>query len=141
LNIVRLRRPMSDDEVVTVETVSPATTRAAAREHGFTIDKPEASGGTDQAPMASEYLLGALGSCQITTAHKVAAKRGRRIDALRVVATGSFENGLFSKIHLDIHVTGDGEPSDWETVFRLVERVCTVSRALSVPVTRAVHAA
>lgn len=139
------RRPlgerMSDDEVVSVESLAPTTTRATARAHTFTIDKPEASGGSDEAPMASEYLLGALGSCQITTAHKVAAKRGRRIDTLRVVATGSFQDGLIAKIHLDIHVTGDGEASDWETIFRLVERVCTVSRALSVPVTRTVHTA
>lgn len=131
---------MADDEVVTVTARTATTTKATARRHGFVVDKPESSGGGDEAPMASEYLLGALGSCQITTAYKVAAKRGRRIDALKVVATASFANGLIENIHLDVHVEGDGEPSDWDTVFRLVERVCTVSRALSVPVTRKVHA-
>lgn len=131
---------MPDEEIVTVTARTPTTTEAKARNHGFVIDKPESSGGGDEAPMASEYLFGALGSCQITTAYKVAAKRGRRIDALKVVVTGSIENGLIEKIQLDIHVEGDGEPDDWETVFRLVERVCTVSRALSVPVTRQVRA-
>lgn len=131
---------MPDDEIVTVTARTPTTTEAAARDHEFVIDKPESSGGGDRAPMASEYLFGALGSCQITTAYKVAAKRGRRIDALKVVVTGSIDDGLIDKIQLDIHVEGDGEPGDWETLFRLVERVCTVSRALSVPVARKVHA-
>jgi uncharacterized OsmC-like protein len=130
---------MTDEEVVVVESVSASTTRATARTHGFTIDKPESSGGGDAAPMASEYLLGALGSCQITTAHKVAAKRGLAIETLKVTATGSFDNGLFAKIHLDVEVSAAGEARDWETVFRLVERVCTVSRALSVPVSREIR--
>lgn len=131
---------MADKEIVTVTASTPVTTRAEARTHEFVIDKPEASGGGDEGPMASEYLFGALGSCQITTAYKVAAKRNRTIHAVRVVVTGSIQDGLVENIHLDIHVEGDGEPKDWETLFRLVERVCTVSRALSVPVTRTVHA-
>jgi uncharacterized OsmC-like protein len=129
---------MSEDEIVTVEAVTAVKTRATARKHVLVIDKP-APRSTDEGPMASEYLLAALGSCQITTAYKVAEKRGRKIDSLKVVARGSFENGLFSAIHVDIHVRGDGDDSDWQTVFRLVERICTISRALSVPMTRAIH--
>src|SRR5687767_5279072 len=89
---------MSAEETVTVESRTPASTRAFARHHEFVIDKLPSNGGTDDGPMASEYLLGALGSCQITTAHKIAAKRRQPLDAMSVSATAVFEGDAIAKI-------------------------------------------
>ena len=126
---------MSAQETVAVHSRTPASTRAQARHHEFVIDKLPANGGNDDGPMASEYLLGALGSCQITTAHKIAAKRRQPIEAMSVSATASFDGDVISNIVLDIEITGGPDDDDQlETILRLTERSCTVSRALSVPI-------
>lgn len=124
---------MVDEETVVVETVTPKTTRARARQHEFFIDKPS---GTDRAPMASEYFLASLCSCHITTAHKVAEKRRLQLDRVRIVGKQWIEGDLLTKIHLDVEVTGKLTRDELETVFRLTERICTISQATKVPVER-----
>ena len=112
-----------------------------ARHHEFVVDKLPANGGGDEAPMASEYLLAALASCQITTAHKIAAKRRHPIDAIAISATLWLDGDLITNIVLDIEVSGGPGDDELETILRLTERSCTVSRALSVPVERRVRRA
>lgn len=125
---------MTATETVVVTTRTPASTRARARHHEFVIDKLPANGGDDQAPMASEYLLAALASCQVTTAHKIAAKRRHPIDAMTITATLTLDGDLITDILLDIEVSGGPGDDELETILRLTERSCTVTRALSVPV-------
>jgi uncharacterized OsmC-like protein len=125
---------MSAQETVVVATRTPASTEAQARTHSFVIDKLPANGGSDDGPMASEYLLGALGSCQITTAHKIAAKRRQPIDGITVTATATFDGDVIANIMLDIEVRGGPGDDELDTIFRLTERSCTISRALSVPI-------
>lgn len=125
---------MSATETVHVRTATPASTRAEARQHRFAVDKLESNGGTDAAPMASEYLLAAVASCQITTAHKIAAKRRKPLEHIEITATAHFADGLIERIDLDIAVKGEADADELQTIFRLTERACTISRALSVPV-------
>lgn len=125
---------MADIETVEVETVTPKSTRAKARQHSFQVDKPAASGGSDKAPMASEYWAASLASCHITTAHKVAEKRHQKIDAIQITARTHIEGDFITKVELDIAVRGAVPPEELETVFRLTERICTISRATSVPI-------
>ena len=125
---------MSAQETVVVTTRTPASTEAQARQHTFVIDKLPANGGNDDGPMASEYLLGALASCQITTANKIAAKRRQPIDGITIAATATFAGDLIDSIVLDIEVRGGPGDEELETILRLTERSCTISRALSVPV-------
>lgn len=125
---------MSSAETVVVRTRTPSSTRAQARHHEFVIDKLPENGGADEAPMASEYLLAALGSCQVTTAHKIAAKRRTSIDSIVISATAEFDGDVIATIVLDIEVHGAPGDQELETIFRLTERSCTVSRALSVPI-------
>ena len=126
---------MSSEETVVVQSRNAASTRAQARHHVFVIDKLPANGGNDDGPMASEYLLGALGSCQITTAHKIAAKRRQPLEAMSVSATASFDGDVITGIVLDIEITGGPDDDEaLETILRLTERSCTISRALSVPI-------
>ena len=130
---------MSNSETVAVTTRTPASTRAQARHHEFVIDKLPANGGNDDGPMASEYLLAALGSCQITTAHKIAVKRRQPIDSIVIAATAEFDGDVITDITLDIEVHGGPGDADLETIFRLTERSCTVSRALGVPMKQRVR--
>ncbi len=127
---------MTAQETVVVTTRTPASTRARARHHEFVIDKLPAKCGDDAGPMASEYLLAALASCQITTAHKIAVKRRHPIDAMEITATLTLDGDLITNIVLEFDVLrGPGE-DELETILRLAERSCTVSRALSVPIER-----
>lgn len=130
---------MVDEEFVEVETLTPKTTQARARHHTFVVDKPATSGGTDRGPMASEYFLAALCSCHITTAHKVAQKRGASLERVRIQGRQWIDGDFITKIHLDIHVRGDLAPEEIETIFRLTERICTISKATKVPIERTVQ--
>lgn len=132
---------MSSSETIAVRTRTPASTRAQARHHEFIIDKLPGNGGTDEGPMASEYLLAALGSCQITTAHKIAAKRRQPIASIVITATAEFDADVIATITLDIEVHDGPSDEDLATIFRLTERSCTISRALSVPVEQRVRRA
>lgn len=131
---------MEPDEVVEVETVAPKTTRATARHHAFFVDKPSDKGGTDKGPMASEYFLASLASCHITTAHKVAEKRRVNLERVKIRAGAWFDGDLMTKILLDVHVKGSLSDEDRETVFRLTERICTISQATKTPIERRFHA-
>lgn len=130
---------MPDVEEVEVETVTPKTTKAKARHHAFTIDKPATSGGTDKGPMASEYFLAALASCHITTAHKVAEKRRVELQAVRIRGQQWIDGDFITKIHLDVWTRGGLSDEDRDTVFRLTERICTISQATKVPIERTFH--
>lgn len=130
---------MSAEETVVVTTRTPASTVARARHHEFVIDKLPSNGGDDEGAMASEYLLAALASCQITTAHKIAAKRRQPIASISIAATASFDGDTIDKIVLDFEVRGELGDEEIDTILRLAERSCTVSLALSVPVERRVR--
>src|ERR1044072_1619319 len=127
---------MVDIETVDVETVTPKSTRATARHHTFVRDKLPATGGNDKGPMASEYFLASLCSCHITTAHKVAERRQHPIERIKIHSALTLNGDLIEKIHLDIQVKATMERDELETVFRLTERICTISRATSVPIER-----
>lgn len=130
---------MVDEESVEVETVTPKTTKATARSHTFLVDKPVGSGGGDRAPMASEYFLAAIASCHITTAHKVAERRGAALSRIRIRGRQWIDGDFITKIHLDIFVQGGLSQEERETVFRLTERICTLSKATKVPIERVLH--
>ena len=130
---------MTEIEVVEVETITPKSTRAKARHHTFMVDKPPTSGGDDKGPMASEYFLASLCSCHITTAHKIAEKRQHKIDKIAIKGSLHLDGDLIEKIDLDIRVHAKLTQDELETVFRLTERICTISRATSVPISRSLH--
>ena len=127
---------MVDTEVVDVETITPKSTRAKARHHEFIVDKPS---GTDRGPMSSEYWAAALASCHITTAHKVAERRRQSIEKISITATTTIDGDFITKVFLDIRVVSSLSAEDVDTVFRLTERICTISRATNVPVERRIQ--
>lgn len=133
--------PLSENEpeTVSVESIGPVTTRARARGHRFVVDKPNSSGGNDEGPMASEYWLAALASCHVTTAQKVAQKRKLEMSGVTIEAKQWFAGDLIERVHLDIAVHSSASQQEIDTVFRLTERICTISRATSVPIERSIR--
>ena len=104
------------------------------RGHDVIQDKPEAFGGEDQGLMASEHLLVALLSCQLSTFVKVAAKR--KSDAKAVSIRGDLhfdEAGDIGKVVLHWTLAGCDDKTAG-ILTRLTDKVCTISRVLSCPV-------
>jgi uncharacterized OsmC-like protein len=115
---------------------SPVSARIMLRGHTIIQDKPPASGGKDEGPMASELLLAGLLACQHSTFHKVAAKR--RVEATIGSIDGDmeFKDGDIALIRVRFSLQAGAAVTDTaiETLLRLTEKTCTISRALRVPV-------
>ena len=129
---------MVEAEVVDVETITPKSTLVKARHHQFVVDKPS---GNDKGPMASEYWAAALASCHITTAHKIAERRRQVIEKIAITATTTIDGDFITKVALDVRVVANLAQDEVETIFRLTERICTISKATRVPIERTIRLA
>jgi len=116
---------------------SPVSVSIRLRGHTVLQDKPEASGGRDQGPMASELLLAALLACQHSTFVKVAAKRRTAATLRGLHGALHFDDaGDIAKatVRFDVEA-GASVPDDaLATLVRLTDTACTISKALKVPV-------
>lgn len=122
-------------ETARAQPRSPVSATITARGHTMVQDKPADLGGEDKGPMASEHLLAAVLACQLSTFGKVAAKR--RLDHVRAVGLDGElrfdEAGDIREVALTWHLEGAGE-EPVESLLRLTDRACTISKALRVPV-------
>jgi uncharacterized OsmC-like protein len=125
-----------DVETGTAVPRSPVSVAVVLRGHTLVQDKPAASGGRDEGPMASELLLAGLLACQHSTFVKVAAKR--KVDASIRDLKGElhFADGDISAIRVKFHVAAAPGVTDQalETLLKLTDRACTISKVLKVPV-------
>lgn len=125
-----------DIETAVAVPRSPVSCTVTARHLSVVQDKPESSGGTDEGMMASEHLLVALLSCQLSTFHKVAAKRGADVAAASIQGDMHFDGaGDIGKIEMSWVFEGDADDKALDTIVRLTDKVCTISRVLTCPVT------
>lgn len=123
------------DEFVTATPRTPVSCTIQVRDHVLLQDKPPANGGADDGPMASEFLLAAIAACQLSTMHKVRAKRGVDVEFESVTVGCTFdEKSDIDAVQIAWKVVR-GDDKDVATVVKLTDRVCTISRALKVPVT------
>lgn len=122
-----------DVETATAVPRSPVSCTVTARDHVIIQDKPQEAGGQDLGAMASEHLLVAVLSCQLSTFHKVAAKRKSAVKAQAIRGDLHFDGGDIAKVVLHWTFEG-GDEKERETLMRLTDKVCTISRALSCPV-------
>lgn len=84
--------------------------------------------------MASELLLAALLSCQLSTFAKVKAKRGSQAEVDSIMAECGFDGaGDIDTIRITWRFRA-GDEKELPTLMRLTDRICTISRALKVPV-------
>lgn len=124
-----------DPEDATATPRSPVACTVTARGHTLIQDKPPASGGDDEGMMASELLLASLLACQLSTFHKVAAKRRTDLRAESLHGELHFDDkGDIDRIELAWTLAGEADDNQKETVLRLTDKACTISRALDVPV-------
>src|SRR5688500_16216525 len=125
-----------DVEKGTAVPRSAVSVAVVLRGHTLVQDKPEASGGKDEGPMASELLLAGLLACQHSTFVKVAAKR--KVDAAIRDLKGElhFADGEIAAIRVRFHLSAPPATTDQalETLLKLTDRSCTISRVLKVPV-------
>lgn len=123
-----------DVETATAVPRSPVSCTITARDHLIVQDKPAESGGGDNGMMASELLMASLLACQHSTFVKVAAKRKADVTIRSIRSTMHF-NDADDIERIDIHFTLDGgDDKTRDTLIRLTDKVCTISRALSCPV-------
>ncbi len=121
-----------DIETATAEPISPISCTIEARGLRVTQDKPTELGGHDEGMMASELLLSSLLACQLSTFYKVAKKRGKEVRAIRIKGDLEFDDASdISAIRLHWTLNAD---DGTDTLLKLTDRVCTISRALKVPV-------
>ncbi len=125
-----------DVETADAVPTSPVSCKVTMRGHTMIQDKPPASGGNDEGPMASEHLLTALLGCQLSTFYKVAEKRKSEAKAAAIHADMHFDDaGDIGRIQLTWTIDGSVEDAAVDTLIRLTDKVCTISRALSCPIT------
>lgn len=123
-----------DIETATAVPLSPVSCTVTARHHEVIQDKPEASGGQDEGMMASEHLLVALLSCQLSTFAKVAAKRKSEATAVSIRGDLHFNDASdIEKVSLHWQLSNCDDKTA-ATLTRLTDKVCTISRVLSCPV-------
>lgn len=114
---------------------SPVSCTVTARELEVIQDKPVASGGANEGMMASELLLAGLLGCQLSTFVKVAAKRSADAQAKQVQGDLHFNDaGDIERVALEWTFAGEASDKSLDTLVRLTDRVCTISRALACPV-------
>ena len=125
-----------DKETGTAVPRSPVSVAVVLRGHTLVQDKPAASGGKDEGPMASELLLAGLLACQHSTFVKVAAKRKVEATLRDLKGEMAFADGDIASIRVKFHVTAPAATTDQqiETLLKLTDRTCTISRALKVPI-------
>lgn len=125
-----------DVEAGTAVPRSPVSVAVVLRGHTLVQDKPQSSGGRDEGPMASELLLAALLACQHSTFVKVAAKRRVAASLRDLKGELHFSDGDIVAARVRFHVQAGPEVTDQalETLLKLTDRSCTISRVLKVPV-------
>lgn len=120
-----------EPETATAIPRSPLSVTVKARQHELIQDKPS---GDDAGMMASELLMASLLSCQHSTFVKVAAKRKADVSIASIDAEMHFDDkDDIERIDLHFHLEG-GDEKTRDTLLRLTDKICTISRALSCPV-------
>ncbi len=125
-----------DIETGTAVPRSDVSVAVVLRGHTLVQDKPAPSGGKDEGPMASELLLAGLLACQHSTFVKVAAKRKVEASIRDLKGELHFAEGEIVGISVKYHLTAPPATTDQaiETLLKLTDRTCTISRVLKVPV-------
>ena len=122
---------------VSARAENETETTVETRGFSFTVDEPEALGGTDEGPNPVEYLLGAWAGCLNVVAHTVAEERDIEIRDLEVDLEGGLDPKKFlgfaedvragyQEIDVTISVDTDADEADLEAWLEEVEERCPV---------------
>ncbi len=123
-----------DIETATATPRTPVSCSISIRGHTIIQDKPAEFGGNDEGVMASELLMAALLSCQLSTYAKVKAKRSAEAELSSIRCECHFNDaGDIDRLAVAWQFSA-GDQKEIQTLIKLTDRVCTISRALKVPV-------
>lgn len=111
--------------------------RIDAGHHAFTIDEPEALGGTDLGANPVEHLLAALGACQVISFQVWAQKLGIEVDHVAVDLSGDLDlRGFFGtaddvrpgfeQIEVAVRLEGPEDRERYQELVDAVEEHCPV---------------
>lgn len=116
--------------------LSPVSVELTARGHRVIQDKPHTSAGHDKGMMASELVLAGLLACQASTFAKVAGKRKVEAHLLHLRGEMDFTDGDISalRVHYKVQAPAEVEGTAIDTLLRLTDKTCTISRVLKLPV-------
>lgn len=117
--------------------------------HHFTVDEPEALGGSNTAANPVEYALASLGSCQAISYRVWAAQLGVALDKVEVEIEGDIDlRGFFgidervrpgfNAVHIRVRLIGPESATRYEGLAAAVDAHCPVLDLFRnpVPVTR-----
>ena len=106
--------------------------RVTVRGHEVTVDEPADDGGTDQGPMPTELLLGALASCYTLALRWAARQRAAPLGDIQVTTTGTYDGLRFVRICLAVSSDFPSlPPGDAVALLSDARRVCYVSNTLA----------
>jgi uncharacterized OsmC-like protein len=105
--------------------------------HKFTVDEPEALGGSNAAANPVEYALAALGSCQAITYRVWAAQMGVKLDKVEITIDGDIDlrgffgigKGVragFNAVRIRVNLGGPEDPARYAELAAAVDAHCPV---------------
>lgn len=100
-------------------------------DYTFPVDEPESAGGTETAPMPTEYFLGSVAACYALALQWCAAKRRIDLPDLTVTAVGEYDGPRFAEIRLMVESTLPR--AELQLLLEPAGKVCYVSNTLARP--------
>ena len=122
---------MSSTMSITMQQISPTTTKGIIRSHEILIDRTIAKEGTDLGPMGGEVLLAAVGGCFMSTL--LAAVRGRdaAVSNIRTEVVATVDGTPTRVTAVELQVTADYADRDlMEKLLIVAERGCLVANSI-----------
>lgn len=131
---------MKTSVTLSAEAECPSHSKAdiKIRDLSFTIDEPEARGGTNKGPTPTDTALAALIGCTNVIGHKCASKLGVSIGHLTIKASCEFDRrGVtleeeievpFTAIQLSVVADGTANEEELALVAAETEKYCPLSK-------------
>lgn len=105
---------------------------AQVRSHRVFVDQPRGNGGDDSAPMPTELLGAALGTCIAFYVHQFCVARGISSEGMRVEVTSESARNPSRASGFDVRVVAPaGFPETYVELLERVARNCPVHNTLA----------
>ena len=123
---------MSQGPTVTVRQVGPSTGEGEVRGHTILVDRPEASGGTDQGPMGGELILVGLGGCFMSNLLAAIRERNAPVTGVEVRVSAIPDGTPVRLTDFAIDVSAhSNDPAQLDKLATIAARGCIAVRTLS----------
>jgi putative redox protein len=126
---------------LTVNQINASASKACARDHSFTMDRPKAKGGDDKGMMGGEALLAGLGGCFMSNLLAAAVARGIVLSNVKADVTGQLsDEGPSRFVAISLSISGDSSaPDEFSKLVAIAEKGCIVANTLRSSVELAVQ--